>query len=248
MRNRKILIASLLVLGTTSCEKAPAPSGGAAPAAADASAKAGGAAPAAKPGHSGENIELGTVQVGTMTIRAARDKGEIKPGGDAPIDVWIDGGLGNGVSAVRFWIGVEDAKGSVKAKADVEDGKWHAHAEVPNPMPVDAKFWVEIETAKGEKSVGSIALSKAAETSAAGTKQKMVVGCATCLLKMSAVTGCKLGISVGGKPYLVKGVDIDSLGDAHAADGLCNVFRDAWVVGKLEGDAFAATSIELIPR
>lgn len=116
------------------------------------------AAPGGRPGHSGEVIELGTTKIGVFEVRASREKGEIKPGGDAPVDVWIDGGVGKGVTAVRFWVGVADAKGSIKAKADIEDGKWHTHVEVPSPIPAETKLWVEIEEAGGKKSVGSIDL------------------------------------------------------------------------------------------
>jgi len=71
-------------------------------------------------GHGGEVVELGSAMLGTFNVRASRDDVEFKAGGDAPIDVWIDGGVGKGVTAVRFWIGVENAKGSMKAKAGVE--------------------------------------------------------------------------------------------------------------------------------
>ena len=116
------------------------------------------AAPGGPSGHGGEVIELGTNKIGEFTVRASRDKVEFKAGGDAPIDVWVDGGVGNGVTAVRFWIGTEDAKGSIKAKADIEDGKWHTHTEVPDPMPSGSKLWVEIEETGGKKTPGSFDL------------------------------------------------------------------------------------------
>ena len=109
-------------------------------------------------GHGGEVIPLGTAKVGAFEVRASRDKGDIKPGGDAPVDVWIDGGVGKGVTTVRFWIGTEDAKGSIKAKADIEDGKWHTHTEVPSPIPAGSKLWVEIEETGGKKTLGSFDL------------------------------------------------------------------------------------------
>lgn len=121
--------------------------------------------PADGAGHGGAIIELGTTKIGELTVRASRDKGEIKAGGDAPIDVWLTTADGKpaAVTAVRFWIGVEDAKGSVKAKADIEDPKqpnhWHTHAEVPDPMPEGTKLWVEIE-AGGGKTVGSFELKQ----------------------------------------------------------------------------------------
>lgn len=107
--------------------------------------------PAAAGGHSGEVIDLGTSKLGDYEVRASRDKGDITPGGEAPIDVWIDAGLGEDVAIVRFWIGTEDAKGSVKAKAEIEDGKWHTHAEVPSPLPQSPALWIEIENKKGVK-------------------------------------------------------------------------------------------------
>lgn len=116
-------------------------------------------------GHGGEVMELGTAKIGDLTVRASRDKGEIRPGGDAPIDVWVTTADGKPamVTAVRFWIGTEDAKASVKAKADVEDPNqrihWHAHAEVPDPLPDGSKLWVEIETGAG-KTVGSFDLKR----------------------------------------------------------------------------------------
>lgn len=170
------LILSVVVLG---CEKAedkqatkepskPAattPPGGAKPAVAkedehghDDHDHAAEEKPAAVGGHGGEVIALGTSKLGVFEVRASRDKVEFKPGGDAPIDVWIDGGVGKGVTAVRFWIGTEDAKGSIKAKADIEDGKWHTHTEVPSPIPAGSKLWVEIEESGGKKTLGSFDL------------------------------------------------------------------------------------------
>jgi len=106
---------------------------------------------AGQAGHGAEAIELGTTKLGELSVRASRDKGEIKAGGDAPIDAWIDGGVGKGVTAVRFWIGTQDAKGSIKAKAEIEDGKWHTHVEVPDPLPAEGKLWVEVESTGGTK-------------------------------------------------------------------------------------------------
>jgi len=108
-------------------------------------------------GHAGDVIELGETTLDGIKIKATRDKGEIKAGGDSPIDIWLNGGLGN-ASAVRFWIGTEDAKGSVKAKADVEAAHWHTHAEVPDPLPSDSRLWVEIESKDGQKHTTSFPL------------------------------------------------------------------------------------------
>jgi len=114
--------------------------------------------------HGGETIDLGTATIGEFTIRAARDRGELKAGGDAPIDVWLTTADGKParVAVVRFWIGMPDAKGSIKARADIEDSRqpnhWHTHAEVPSPLMADAKLWVELEARQNEKIAASFDL------------------------------------------------------------------------------------------
>ena len=107
----------------------------------------------AKPddGHEhGATTELGEREAGGFKIKASRD-GDVKAGADAAIDVWVNGGKAG--NSVRFWIGTEDAKGSVKAKAEVEGDHWHTHAEVPDPMPAGSKLWVEVEGDGGAKVV-----------------------------------------------------------------------------------------------
>lgn len=85
-------------------------------------------------------------------------------GAPAPIDVTVNPAAGSTlkVVAVRFWIGAQDAKGSVKAKAEFENPKepdrWHVHVEIPDPMPAGGKLWVEIEDDKGGTSVGGFDL------------------------------------------------------------------------------------------
>ena len=107
-------------------------------------------------GHShGATTELGEQDAGGFKIKASRD-GDVKAGTDAAIDVWVNGGKAG--SSVRFWIGTEDAKGSVKAKAEVEVDHWHTHAEVPDPLPAGSKLWVEVEGDGGAKTVVSFDL------------------------------------------------------------------------------------------
>ena len=161
IRTSAVLLA-VLGAGLVGCEKksdAPERSATTEPAAVPAKSDA--AKPEAAAGHHGPVIELGNTTIGAFSVRASRDQGEIKAGGDAPIDVWLTGS-DQKVVAVRFWIGTQDAKGSVKAKADIEDPKepnrWHTHAEVPNPLPPDSKLWVEIETEGGQKTSGAFEL------------------------------------------------------------------------------------------
>ena len=110
--------------------------------------------------HGGTAIALGEQSVGPFTIKASRE-GDIVAGKDAPIDATVTPTGTAKVAAVRCWIGTQDAKGSVKAKAETEDPKnpngWHTHAEIPSPIPADSKIWVEVEDDAGAKHVAGFA-------------------------------------------------------------------------------------------
>lgn len=155
-------LASLAVLG---CDKPPTPAV-VAPTPAPAADPHAGHDHAADP-HAGDDhaagghghgdgavIALGTFKLGTFEVTVTRDVGAITAGGEAAIDATLAGQTAN-VSAVRFWIGTSEAKGSIKAKAEIEDptqpNRWHTHAEVPTPLPPNAQVWVEIEVKSGEK-------------------------------------------------------------------------------------------------
>ena len=95
-----------------------------------------------------KRIPIGEKTVGNLKLVATMDE-PVKPGGEGAFDLVITGGK---PKAVRFWVGTEDAKGSVKAKAEEETtDHWHTHAEVPDPLPPGSKFWAELEPPAGEK-------------------------------------------------------------------------------------------------
>ncbi|MDZ4860379.1 MAG: hypothetical protein SGI88_15495 [Candidatus Hydrogenedentes bacterium] len=68
---------------------------------------------------------------------------------------------GGDVKAVRIWVGPEDATGVMVVKTEIENDYNHGHVEVPNPVPADAKLWIEIETTAGETHKGSTLLKQA---------------------------------------------------------------------------------------
>jgi hypothetical protein len=65
---------------------------------------------------------------------------------------------GGDVAAVREWVGPEDASGVMVVKTEIERDYWHGHVEMPQPIPADARLWIEIETPAGELLKGSTAL------------------------------------------------------------------------------------------
>jgi hypothetical protein len=100
--------------------------------------------------------DLGSAAVGAYEVRVAR-YGDLTPGQECDVDISLGGGAA-AAAAVRVWIGVEDGSGSMKARAEAEGEGFHAHVEAPDPMPQDARLWVEVESADGQTSRGSFAL------------------------------------------------------------------------------------------
>lgn len=93
-------------------------------------------------------LPLGDKTVGSLKLVATMDEPiSAAGGGEGAFDLVITGGK---PKAVRFWVGVESAEGSVKAKAEEETtDNWHTHAEVPKPLPAGSKFWSEVEPPTG---------------------------------------------------------------------------------------------------
>jgi hypothetical protein len=70
--------------------------------------------------------------------------------------------------------------------------------------------------------------------------------CGKCQLGLKS-KDCDLAVRINGKSYFVDGVHIDSLGDAHAKDGMCNAIRKAHMQGEVVNDRFKATYFVLDP-
>ncbi len=104
----------------------------------------------------GAGSAIGTATIGAWTVKVS---GEIEAGKEAHLDIELSGSTEK-PAAVRVWIGAQDGKGAMKQKADGDGKEYHAHADVPSPIPADAKLWIEIQNARGVKSVGGFALKK----------------------------------------------------------------------------------------
>lgn len=75
---------------------------------------------------------------------------------DGHFNIRITGGE---VAAVREWVGPEDASGVVVVKTEIENDYHHGHIEMPDPIPVDARLWIEIEAPDGSLYKGSVPLA-----------------------------------------------------------------------------------------
>lgn len=72
------------------------------------------------------------------------------------------------------------------------------------------------------------------------------VACGECLFRMPG-KGCDLALRLDGHAYYIDGVNLDSLGDAHAKDGMCSIIREARVTGEVKDGRFIASSFQLLP-
>ena len=77
--------------------------------------------------------------------------------------------------------------------------------------------------------------------------QTVEVSCGKCKLGLPGKT-CDLAVRIDGKAYYADGADMDSFGDAHAHDGMCNTIRKAEVQGELVDARFKITYIKLLPE
>ena len=77
--------------------------------------------------------------------------------------------------------------------------------------------------------------------------QVVEVSCGKCKLGLPGKT-CDMAVRIDGKAYYVDGADIDSFGDAHADDGMCNAIRKAEVQGELVNNRFKISYIKLLPE
>lgn len=95
---------------------------------------------------------LGTVILGDNTVEVLLLE-EVKAGEEGHLDVTV---TGDAPAAVRAWVGVADATGSIKALLEKEsETGYHGHLELPDPLPDGSQLWIEVEDAGGQKQKGS---------------------------------------------------------------------------------------------
>lgn len=97
--------------------------------------------------------------------------------------------------------------------------------------------------------IGASAQTTAVKTSvpdAAKAIQVVEVSCGKCKLGLAGKT-CDMAVRIDGKAYYADGADIDSFGDAHAHDGMCNAIRTAEIQGELVENRFKISYIKLLP-
>lgn len=77
--------------------------------------------------------------------------------------------------------------------------------------------------------------------------QTAEISCGSCQFGMSG-RGCHLAVKINGKAYYADGAEIQSFGEAHGDDGLCNTVKNAEVQGKVVKGRYKITYIKVLPK
>ena len=107
--------------------------------------------------HEHDEHPLGTVTILDMEIEGAQSHGAVEPGKLCHLVIKLPYNDAGG-TVVRAWIGTDDrdlyyvARGDYAASHDDYD----IHVEAPDPLPDDARWWIEIEKPDGTLGVGSL--------------------------------------------------------------------------------------------
>jgi hypothetical protein len=105
---------------------------------------------------------VGTVVIGNLSVVVSA-AGELVAGKAPHVELMVTPAE-PAPKALRLWVGGENGRGSVKAKADASKttkGLYQAHVEVPKPLSADSAIWISVEGADGQTTKGSLELPKA---------------------------------------------------------------------------------------
>jgi hypothetical protein len=108
--------------------------------------------------HDHKQTSLGKTMIGPYEVEALLD-GKVEAGKETEFELKLHKGSPE-PKAIRAWIGIESGRGSVKAKSHKHGDEISIHCEAPDPIPADAKLWIELETEQG-KEKGSLPIKPA---------------------------------------------------------------------------------------
>ena len=106
--------------------------------------------------HAHDEVSLGVISIGGMTIELAQGHGAIEAGHEGHLVVKLPYN-DKGATIVRAWIGTEDRTLSFVGKGEyaASHDDYDIHAVAPDPLPPGAMWWIEVQKPDGSKSIGS---------------------------------------------------------------------------------------------
>lgn len=112
-------------------------------------------------GH-GPKQSLGLATVGDVQFDLAY-AGALTPGSEVHLEMSAKPESAS-FTTIRVWIGLENGRGSEKARAEAEAGHaghWSAHVAVPKPLPEGSRLWIQTQVAQGNPVLSNVALPAA---------------------------------------------------------------------------------------
>lgn len=108
-------------------------------------------------GHDHDEVPLGTAKLGDLEVECWQGHGKLAAGKEMHLVVKLPFNDG-GATVVRAWIGTSDRMGSRVAKGEYAPSHddYDIHAEAPDPLPADTRWWIEVDRPDDPPVVGSI--------------------------------------------------------------------------------------------
>ena len=106
----------------------------------------------------GEEMSLPPLVIGDLSIACSQFHGPLQAGTEGHLAVKLPYS-DDGASVVRAWIGGEDRTMSMVGLGvyAASHGDYDIHTMAPDPLPADARWWIEIEQPDGTTLLGSVA-------------------------------------------------------------------------------------------
>ncbi|MEE2895370.1 MAG: hypothetical protein VX726_06450, partial [Planctomycetota bacterium] len=106
----------------------------------------------------GEEMPLPPLVIGDLSITCSQFHGPLQAGTEGHLAVKLPYS-DDGASVVRAWIGGEDRTMSMVGLGvyAASHGDYDIHTMTPDPLPADARWWIEIERPDGTTLLGSVA-------------------------------------------------------------------------------------------
>lgn len=99
--------------------------------------------------------KLGEIKIAQTVLEVAVG-GEPEPNATLHLD--LKHKSGPMPATIRVWVGDKSASGSIKGKASGSHGEYHADAMCPAELEEAAALWIELESADGTRTAGSLSL------------------------------------------------------------------------------------------
>jgi hypothetical protein len=107
-------------------------------------------------GHAHDEVDLGEVDIGDLSVSLAQGHGKVVAGQECHLVVKLPY-KDSGATVVRAWLGTQDRTLSMVGKGTYAPSHddYDIHAMAPEPLPADVMWWIEIEKPDGTTLLGS---------------------------------------------------------------------------------------------